>query len=136
MLWFYDVRVTIKTIQKKGRKICERWLEPNGQGFLNFLEDMGERPEGTTLERSNNTLDYTPDNCIWDIKSNQAYNRDLFKNSTSGKTGVSYDKSKNSWTAYINKNKERFYLGNFSTFEEAVAARQFAEIELYSKPKE
>lgn len=121
---------------EKDRKICERWLEPNGQGFLNFLEDMGERPESTTLERSNNTLDYTPDNCIWDTKSNQAYNRDLFKNSTSGKTGVSYDKSKDSWTAYINKNKERFYLGNFSTFEEAVAARQSAEIELYSKPKE
>lgn len=43
--------------------VCERWSGKDG--FKNFLKDMGERPDGFTLERKNNSKGYEPENCIW-----------------------------------------------------------------------
>lgn len=28
----------------KGITVCDRWVEPNGKGFKNFVEDMGLCP--------------------------------------------------------------------------------------------
>jgi hypothetical protein len=52
-----------------GITICERW-----NVFENFLSDMGERPEGMTLERSNPFGNYTPGNCVWATQENQVKN--------------------------------------------------------------
>jgi hypothetical protein len=50
----------------RGIKVCDRWLEPKGQGFLNFLSDMGKRPEGKySLDRINVNGNYEPSNCRW-----------------------------------------------------------------------
>ena len=54
----------------RGISICSRWDD-----FGNFVTDMGERPEGLTIERTNTDLDYSPDNCIWADKIIQANNR-------------------------------------------------------------
>jgi hypothetical protein len=43
-----------------GVAVCERWMK-----FENFLADMGERPEGTTLSRFMDVGSYTPGNCAW-----------------------------------------------------------------------
>ena len=50
--------------------ICERWMV-----FENFLADMGERPEGKTLDRINNDGHYEPSNCKWSTSKEQANNR-------------------------------------------------------------
>lgn len=55
----------------RGIGICKRW-----GSFLNFLEDMGPRPQGTTLDRRNNSEGYAKRNCRWATREAQSNNRD------------------------------------------------------------
>jgi hypothetical protein len=60
----------------RGITICDRWLEPNGMGFLNFLQDMGERPAGDySIERIDVNGNYEPSNCTWITMTEQTMNK-------------------------------------------------------------
>lgn len=53
----------------RGIMVCVKWLE-----FSNFLQDMGERPKGCSVERRNNVKGYYPDNCYWGTNKQQQRN--------------------------------------------------------------
>lgn len=55
------------------------------------------------------------------------------KNNTSGYPGVHFDKSSNSWVAYLTYNKKRYYGGIFKTKEEAIEARKLLELQTCNK---
>lgn len=54
-----------------GIDVCGRWR----LSFVNFLEDMGNRPDGMTVERKNTRVGYFPDNCKWATTAEQNLNR-------------------------------------------------------------
>ena len=53
-----------------GIRVCKRW-----HTFANFIDDMGPRPPGLTIERIRNGEGYHADNCRWATKKEQAVNR-------------------------------------------------------------
>lgn len=57
----------------RGISVCERWQRPDG--YWNFVSDMGQRPEGMTLDREDIDGDYCPENCRWVTRQHQQNNR-------------------------------------------------------------
>ena len=106
----------------RGITVCKRWLK-----FENFLEDMGRKLEGLTIERKNNELGYFKENCIWANRTIQNRNQRLRKDNKTGVAGVFWESKSKKFHSVIIADNERHSLGYFNTIEEAKIARINAE---------
>lgn len=117
--------------QDLGITVCERW----SNSFENFLDDMGDRPEGKTLDRIDVKKGYSPDNCRWADGTIQSYNTRRRSNNTSGRTGV-YENDNGTFRSSITYYKDHIKLVDNVSFDEAVAVRAAAELKYYGVNKE
>jgi hypothetical protein len=105
----------------KGVSVCDRWMK-----FENFLLDMGERPEGKTIDRINPYGNYDPDNCRWADRSTQGHNK-----RASGKTGVrNVFKEGDSYRVRISKRGKIYNIGRYGNISDAAEAASKVDYDL------
>ena len=93
--------ISYKYYGAKGVIVCKRWLS----SFDNFLEDMGKKPKGKSIDRIDSNGDYEPSNCHWATIDEQNNNM-----STNVFVKIN-DKTKTiaEWARYYGKNKAAVY---------------------------
>ena len=115
----------------KGVRVCDRW-----HNIHNFFIDMlPTYQDGLSLDREDVESDYSFENCSWRDRSWQSFNQRLGVSNTSGKTGVCWNKEKAKWETRINTQGNNVFLGYYETFDEAVEAREKAELKYFGRLK-
>lgn len=123
--------LSVKYYQELGITYDPRW-----ELFSEFYRDMGECPDGLSLDRINSKLGYYKENCRWTTRSEQSFNTKKQENNTSGRTGVIWLKREKRWLARIEKDRKVISLGYFKNYDDACAVRAKAEIEYFGYNKD
>lgn len=108
----------------RGITVCERWSERDG--FLNFLEDMGDKPDNSySLDRIDNNKGYSPENCRWATHKEQSNNRrDTIKIEFNNKT-----QSLQEWADELDVSRTTIFnrLKKGWSFEEAITIKPYQQ---------
>ena len=115
--------INFKNYGGRGIKVCQQWLK-----FANFFEDMGLKPAGLTIERTDNNKGYYKENCRWATQTEQNRNQRVCKTNKTGATGVLWLKQTKKYVVKIMANYKQIHIGCFAKLEDAVAARKEAEL--------
>lgn len=126
------------------------WAEKSDKGYIVTKVWNNNKPSSVFMHRlimkengfdiSNSDIDHinhkTYDNQKSNLRVCNHYQNIVatktYSNNTSGRKGVSWDKSRNKWTVSITVNKKTHYIGRYDNFEDAVKAREEAE-KIYHK---
>jgi hypothetical protein len=94
----------------RGITVCDRWVH----SFENFLADMGEKPEGLTLDRRDNNGPYSPENCRWATSAEQQNNKRTNRKYVSGE----HTSTLTEWAKQLGISKELAYwrMATWGTF--------------------
>jgi hypothetical protein len=115
----------------RGIKVCDRWKQVGG--FQNFINDMGKRPEGMSIDRIDNDRGYSPENCRWTTSVVQSQNKRMDRRNKSGYTGVFWLARLNKWLAFIQVDGRRKHLGLFEDKMQAAIERDRWAKKVYGK---
>lgn len=95
-------------------------IEKRFHKFKNFLDYMGEKPDGMTLDRKDTNDNYKTENMRWATREQQNRNRRSHRHSSSRYKGVLW--YRNTWIARIYINGKTKHLGSFGSEIKAAEA--------------
>ena len=100
------------TYGERGITICKEWLN-DFMDFYNWSLANGYE-DGLTIDRRENDLGYSPNNCRWVGYDVQAQNKSLLcSTNKSGYRGVCWHKATKKWIVQIQNDSKKIYLGLF-----------------------
>lgn len=113
---------------KRGISVCDEWAdkENGAKNFYNWAIENGYKP-GLTIDRIDNDGNYEPSNCRWADNTTQCHNQRIRKDNASGYKGVSYDKARKKWKAFLYHKNELVGIEYFETKEQAIEYRKELE---------
>lgn len=122
----------------RGIKVCDRWRDSFevfyndvSESYYQHLEKYGE--SNTTINRIDVNGDYEPNNVNWATRKIQSYYQRTPKTNRSGYKGINYRKDRKKWRAFIGVDGKQKHLGSFDKKEDAIKARQEAEIKMFGE---